>query len=69
MIGIAFLIFSPFTYFFMNGWLDNFAYSIDIKPLTFLVGGFLAMLIAILTISYHTFRSARANPIQALKVE
>ncbi len=69
MIGIAFLIFSPFTYFLMNGWLDNFAYSIDINPMTFLLGGFLAMMIAILTISYHTFRSARANPIKALKVE
>ncbi len=69
MIGIAFLAFSPFTYFFMNGWLDNFAYSIDINPLVFLLGGFLAMVIALLTISYHTFRSARANPIKALKVE
>lgn len=69
MIGLAFLIFSPFTYLFMRGWLENFAYSIDINPLTFLLGGFLATVIALLTISYHTFRSARANPIKALKVE
>jgi putative ABC transport system permease protein len=69
MILIAFVIFSPFTYFFMNGWLDSFAYSIDINPLVFFVGGLLAMVIAILTISYHTLRSATANPIKALKVE
>ncbi len=69
MIGLAFLIFSPFTYFFMQNWLENFAYSIDINPMVFLLGGFLATLIALLTISYHTFRSARANPIKALKVE
>ena len=69
MIGLAFLIFSPFTYFFMRNWLENFAYSIDINPMVFLLGGFLATLIALLTISYHTFRSARANPIKALKVE
>ncbi|MEM1123445.1 MAG: ABC transporter permease, partial [Bacteroidota bacterium] len=69
MIGLAFLIFSPFTYFLMKTWLGNFAYAIDINPLVFLLGGFVAMLIAIATISYHTFRSARANPIKALKVE
>lgn len=69
MIGLAFLIFSPFTYFLMKKWLGNFAYSIDINPLVFLLGGLVAMLIAIATISYHTFRSARANPIKALKVE
>jgi len=69
MIGLAFLIFSPFTYLFMRNWLENFAYSIDINPMVFLLGGFLATLIALLTISYHTFRSARANPIKALKVE
>ncbi|MEM6319917.1 MAG: FtsX-like permease family protein [Bacteroidota bacterium] len=69
MIGIAFVIFSPFTYFLMNRWLDNFAYHIDINPLVFFVGGFLAILIALLTVSYHTFKSARANPIKALKLE
>jgi len=69
MIGLAFLIFSPFTYLFMRNWLENFAYSIDIHPMVFLLGGFLATLIALLPISYHPFRSARANPIKALKVE
>jgi len=69
LIGIAFLIFSPFTYWAMSSWLENFAYRISINPLVFLLGGVLAIIIAVLTISYHTIRSARANPVKALRHE
>ena len=69
MILLAFLLFSPFTYYFMHEWLESFAYRIDIHPAFFLGGGLIAMVIALLTISYHTIRSAMANPVKALKVE
>ena len=69
LILLAFVIFSPFTYWIMKQWLENFAYHIDIQPIVFLIGGILAFIIALLTMSYHTLRSARANPVEALRYE
>ncbi len=69
MIILAFVIATPLTYLFLSNWLENFAYRIQINPLIFLVGGILAMLIALLTISFHVLRAANANPVQSLKYE
>jgi putative ABC transport system permease protein len=69
LIAIAFVIVSPFTYYALHRWLESFAYRININLLVFIVGGILALAIGLLTISYHTFRSARANPVKALRYE
>lgn len=69
LIALSFIIVSPITYYLLSGWLENFAYRIGINPFLFLLGGAIAMAIALLTISYHTLRSARANPVQALRYE
>jgi putative ABC transport system permease protein len=69
LIVLSFIIVSPITYYFLSGWLENFAYRIGINPFLFLLGGAIAMVIALLTISYHTLRSARANPVKALRYE
>ncbi len=69
LILLSFIIVSPITYYLLSGWLENFAYRIGINPFLFLLGGAIAMAIALLTISYHTLRSARANPVQALRYE
>jgi putative ABC transport system permease protein len=53
----------------LSTWLENFAYRVDINPIVFLLGGILALAIALLTISYHTLWSARANPVKALRYE
>jgi putative ABC transport system permease protein len=69
LIVIAFVIVSPLTYLALHRWLDGFAYRININLLVFVLGGILALAIGLLTISYHTFRSARANPVKALRYE
>ncbi|HTF20780.1 MAG TPA: ABC transporter permease [Chryseolinea sp.] len=69
LIAIAFVIASPVTYWLLLKWLDSFAYRIEINPLLFVLGGLMAMSIALLTISYHTIRSAMANPAKSLKYE
>jgi len=69
LITISFVVVSPATYWLLSGWLQSFAYRIDINPSVFLVGGILSLLIALITISYHTLRSARANPVKALRYE
>ncbi len=69
LILLAFVIFSPFTFIVMRRWLENFAYHIDVNLGVFFIGGVIAFVIALLTLSYHTFKSARSNPIEALRHE
>jgi putative ABC transport system permease protein len=69
LVLIAFLIISPFTYLLLEQWLTSFAYRIDINPILFLLGGMLALAIAMITISYHTVRSALKNPVNTLRYE
>lgn len=69
LIIVSFVLVSPLTYVLLRNWLENFAYRVNINPLLFLAGGAIALTIALLTISYHTIRSARANPVKALRYE
>jgi putative ABC transport system permease protein len=69
LIIVSFALASPLTYWLLMKWLDSFAYRITINPLLFVLGGLLALAIALLTISYHTIRSARRNPVNALRYE
>jgi putative ABC transport system permease protein len=69
LIMVAFLISVPVAYYFASLWLDNFAYKTDIGVFIFILAGAISLLLAILTVSYHTFRAARANPVQSLRYE
>jgi putative ABC transport system permease protein len=69
LVVLAFVIASPVTYWLLSKWLEGFAYRVDINPLWFLAGGLIALAIALLTISYHTIRSARSNPVDSLRYE
>ncbi len=69
LIILSFVLVSPVTYYFLHSWLQQFAYRIGINPFLFLLGGAIAMVIALATISFHTIRSARANPVKALRYE
>ncbi len=63
------LIAFPLAYFSMTKWLEKFVYHTDISLWMFLFGGFLALVIAIATVSFISFRAARANPVNSLKYE
>ncbi|MCB0669476.1 MAG: FtsX-like permease family protein, partial [Saprospiraceae bacterium] len=67
LVIIAFIIFSPVTFIFMQRWLENFADRIDIEIWVFIVGLFIALVIALATISFHTLRAALQNPVKALR--
>lgn len=69
LIGISVFIASPFAWYFMNGWLQNFAYRIDIGWWIFATGGLIALIIAILTIGFQSIKAALANPAQSLRTE
>jgi putative ABC transport system permease protein len=69
LILIAFVIMTPLAWLFLGKWLENFAYHIDINPVVFIVSMMIAVGIALATISYHTLKSAKANPVDALRYE
>lgn len=69
LILVSFVIVSPLTWILLSKWLESFAFRIGVNPLMFLLGGAIALTIAMATISFHTIRSARANPVKALRYE
>lgn len=69
MVLISLVFSTPLAVLFLKNWLTNFAYRIDINPLIFVTGGMIALVIALVTISYHVIRATRSNPVQALKYE
>jgi putative ABC transport system permease protein len=69
LVGIAFLIATPITWFLMHRWLKDFFYRTEIQWWLFLLGGVLALAIALLTISFQAARAAMANPVKALRSE
>ena len=59
----------PLAYVVMHGWLRSFAYRIGVTWEIFLVSGFLAMAIGLLTISYQSVKAAISNPVDSLRYE
>jgi putative ABC transport system permease protein len=53
----------------MNKWLQNYAYRISISWWVFLLAGLLAILIALLTVSWQSYKAAGKNPVEALRYE
>lgn len=66
---LANIIAWPIAYYFMNKWLQNFAYQINIGLGIFLASGMIALVIALLTVSYRSIKAATANPVDSLRYE
>lgn len=66
---IANVIAWPLAYYIMNNWLNNFAYRSSMSVWIFAASGILALAIALLTVSFHAFKAATANPVDALRYE
>ncbi|MFN0033879.1 MAG: ABC transporter permease [Saprospiraceae bacterium] len=69
LVVLAILIASPVAYYFMNLWLADFAYRIDIEWWMFVAAGSAAVAIAFLTVSFQSVRAALANPVESLRSE
>lgn len=69
LIIIASAIAIPVAYYFMNKWLQEFAYRINIGWWVFLLAGSSALLIALATISFQAIKAAIANPVKSLRTE
>lgn len=69
LVLVAIAIAVPISYYIMNNWLKDYAYSVDISWQVFAVSGVLAIFIALATISYHAFRAALINPAKNLRTD
>jgi len=68
-IAISFVIAIPIAYYVMHRWLENFAYKTTLSWWIFALAGFLALGIALLTVSWQSWRAATRNPVEALRYE
>lgn len=66
---IANLIALPLAYYFMNRWLEGFAYPVDISWFTFTIALVVSLLIALITVSYQALKTAWMKPIKSLRYE
>ncbi len=68
-VAIAFVIATPIAYYAMNQWLENFAYKTTLRWWIFALAGLLALGIALLTVSWQSWKAATRNPVEALRYE
>jgi putative ABC transport system permease protein len=68
-IIIGLILATPISLITMQQWLQNFAYKTDISGWAFITAGVIALLVALLTVGWHTYRAATKNPVEALRYE
>jgi putative ABC transport system permease protein len=66
---IAFVIATPITFYAMHKWLENFAYKTSLSWWIFAMAGVLVLGIALLTVSWQSWKAATRNPVEALRYE
>ncbi len=69
LVAIAMLVACPIAWYFLNGWLNNFAYRIQIQWVVFLISGLAAAAIAFASVFVQAYRAAVANPVKSLRTE
>ncbi|MES2109302.1 MAG: FtsX-like permease family protein [Bacteroidota bacterium] len=69
LVVVAFIIATPFTWFFASKWLQGFSYRIPLSWWMFAAAGVLAMIIALITVSSQAIKAALMNPVKSLKAE
>ncbi len=68
-VAIAFIMAIPIAYYTMNRWLENFAYKTTLSWWIFALAGLLALGIALLTVSWQSWKAATRNPVESLRYE
>jgi putative ABC transport system permease protein len=69
LVILGIVIASPIAYWAMNKWLQDFAYRVEISWWIFALAGIVAIVIALLTVSYQSIKAALANPVKSLRTE
>ncbi|TDT41808.1 putative ABC transport system permease protein [Maribacter spongiicola] len=69
LVGVAILVSLPIGWFVMNKWLEDFSYRIEIGFGIFALAALLAIIVAIVTVSYQSIKAAIVNPVKSLRSE
>ena len=69
LVLISFIIATPIAWWFMNKWLQDFAFKIDLSWWIFALTGIVALLIALFTLSFQAIKAAISNPVKSLRTE
>ena len=69
LIAFAIIIATPISWWAMNKWLENFAYRIQLEWWMFLLAGVIAIVLALITVSFRAIKAATANPVKSLRTE
>lgn len=69
LVFIAIIIASPVAYYFMQKWLQGFAFRINIGWITFFIAAAAAILVALITVSFQAIKAAITNPVKSLRSE
>jgi len=69
LVLVAVVIAIPVAWYFMRKWLEDFAYRTDMNPWVFVAAAVTAILVALGTVSYLSYKAAQANPIKSLRNE
>lgn len=69
LVMLAFIIAAPIAWWFMSKWLEDFAFRIELNIWVFIATGMIALIIALITLSFQAIRAAIANPVENLKTE
>ena len=68
-MGIAIIFATPLTWWIMGNWLEDFASRINMTWWIFALPSLLVVLIALFTVSIHTLKAAKTNPVKSLRYE
>ncbi len=69
LVLVAFVVATPIAYYTMNRFLQEYTYKIDIEWQVFALAGGLAIVIALLTVSFQSIKAALMNPVKSLRSE
>jgi len=69
LVIVAAIIAFPLAWWFMHDWLKDFAYRVNISWWVFVAAGIVALLIALITVSFQAIKAAIANPVKSLRTE
>lgn len=72
LVIIGFLIATPVAYILVEDWLEVFQYTMNLQTVIIgaaAIAGVLALLVAFLTVSFHSLKAAQQNPVKALRYE
>ncbi|MEO6136007.1 MAG: FtsX-like permease family protein, partial [Ginsengibacter sp.] len=69
LVVIAIIVAAPIAYYVMNKWLQDYAYRINVTWWMIALAGVVAILIALITVSFQAIKAALANPVESLRSE